>query len=258
MRKPIIAGNWKMNNTPAQAEELVNALIPLVKDAACDVVVCPPFTALAAVSKLIEGTNIALGAQNIHWAPKGAFTGEISADMLKALNVSYAIIGHSERRQYFGETDASVNCRLKAALEAGITPIVCVGESLEQRESGVTGKIVSGQTVAACESNYRQALANYGLIGAGQANISSGDSRTQDGIIAEIRTAVINCDTHFYVRLENSVGYLDFNAAEVPRAVLLDKGDRIWYDYVLDSAEFPENGIVPATGFRFEGEEPAA
>ena len=149
MRKPIIAGNWKMNNTPAQAEELVNALIPLVKDAACDVVVCPPFTALSAVSKLIEGTNIALGAQNIHWAPKGAFTGEISADMLKALNVSYAIIGHSERRQYFGETDETVNLRLKAALEAGITPIVCVGESLEQRESGVTGKIVSAQTVAA-------------------------------------------------------------------------------------------------------------
>jgi len=115
--------------------------------------------------------------------------------------------------------------------------------------------VETGQTVAACESNYRQALANYGLIGAGETNISVGDSRTQDGFIAEIRTAVIDGDTHFYVRLENSLGYLDFNAAEVPRAVLLDKGDHIWYDFVLDGVEFPENGIVPATGFRFEGEE---
>ena len=149
MRKPIIAGNWKMNMTPAEAERLVAELIPLVKDAACEVVVCPPYVDLALVGKLLAGTNIKLGAQNIHWAPKGAFTGEISADMLLAMGVSHAIVGHSERRQYFGETDETVNKRAKAALEANITPIICVGESLEQRESGVTDTIVSMQTVAA-------------------------------------------------------------------------------------------------------------
>ena len=149
MRKPIIAGNWKMNMTPAEAERLVAELIPLLKDAACEVVVCPPYVDLALVGKLLVGTNIKLGAQSIHWAPKGAFTGEISADMLLAMGVSHAIVGHSERRQYFGETDETVNKRAKAALEANITPIICVGESLEQRESGVTDTIVSKQTVAA-------------------------------------------------------------------------------------------------------------
>ncbi|MCE5189511.1 MAG: triose-phosphate isomerase [Eubacteriales bacterium] len=149
MRRPIIAGNWKMNMTPAEAEQLVAELIPLVKDAKCDVVVCPPYIDLAVVGKLLVGTNIKLGAQNIHWAPKGAFTGEISADMLLAVGVNYVIVGHSERRQYFGETDETVNKRAKAALEANITPIICVGESLEQRESGVTDAIVSKQTVAA-------------------------------------------------------------------------------------------------------------
>ena len=120
--------------------------------------------------------------------------------------------------------------------------------------------VETGQTVAACESNYRQALANAGLIGAGQTGVSGGDVRTQDGIIAEIRTSVIDGNTHFYVRLENGIGFLDFNAAQVPRAVLLDVGDHIWYDYALEGTDFPENGIVAASGFRFAGEEasPAA
>lgn len=151
MRKPIIAGNWKMNKTPEEAKELVTALVPLVKNAKCDVVICPPFVDLCAVKPIIAGTNIHLGVQNIHWAEKGAFTGEISADMLKTHGVEYAIVGHSERRQYFGETDATVNQRAKAAIAAGITPIICVGESLEQRESGVTNAVVSGQTKAALD-----------------------------------------------------------------------------------------------------------
>ncbi|MFR5933047.1 MAG: triose-phosphate isomerase [Oscillospiraceae bacterium] len=148
MRKPIIAGNWKMNMTPSQAKELVTDLIPLVKDAACDVVVCPPYVDIALVAELVKGTNIQVGAQNIHWAEKGAFTGEISAAMLKEAGAAYAIIGHSERRQYFGETDATVNSRTKAALAAGIVPIICVGESLEQREKGETDVVVSGQVKA--------------------------------------------------------------------------------------------------------------
>ena len=148
MRKPIIAGNWKMNMTPSQAKELVTDLIPLVKDAACDVVVCPPYVDIALVAELVKGTNIQVGAQNIHWAEKGAFTGEISAAMLKEAGAAYAIIGHSERRQYFGETDATVNSRTKAALAASIVPIICVGESLEQRENGETDAVVSGQVKA--------------------------------------------------------------------------------------------------------------
>ncbi len=148
MRKPIIAGNWKMNMTPTEAKALVNELIPLVKDAACEVVVCPPYVDLALAAELTRGTNIRVGAQNIHWAEKGAFTGEISAAMLKEAGAQYAIIGHSERRQYFAETDETVNSRAKAALAAGIIPIICVGESLAQREAGETDALVSGQVQA--------------------------------------------------------------------------------------------------------------
>lgn len=151
MRKPIIAGNWKMNKTPREAAELVRALIPLVDDADCEVVVCPPFTALQAVRELIEGTNIKWGAQNVHWAQNGAFTGEISVEMLLELGVAYAIVGHSERRQYFGDTDQSVNARAKAAFAGGITPIICVGETLEQRERGETDQIVFQQAVSALD-----------------------------------------------------------------------------------------------------------
>ena len=193
MRKPIIAGNWKMNMTPADAETLVSALIPLVKDAKCDVVVCPPYVDLSVVSRLVTGTNIHLGAQNIHWAAKGAFTGEVSADMLKAFGVEYAIIGHSERRQYFGETDEGVNARAKAALAVGITPIICVGETLEQRESGVTAAFVSGQAKAALagmsEEDVKSLVIAYEPIWA----IGTGKTATADdanATIGVIRRAV--------------------------------------------------------------------
>jgi triosephosphate isomerase len=146
MRRPIIAGNWKMNKTPAEAAELVKTLVPLVADAEAEVVVCPPFVCLEAVRKVIEGTNIKLGAQNVHFEKSGAFTGEISADMLLAMGVEYVIIGHSERRQYFGETDCTVNKRARAALAAGLKPIICVGESLAERENGITDELVGMQT----------------------------------------------------------------------------------------------------------------
>ena len=149
MRTPIIAGNWKMNKTPSEAKALINELKPLVADAACEVVICPPFTDLYAAAEAIKGSNIKLGAQNVHWAASGAFTGEISAAMLREIGVEYVVIGHSERRQYFGETDETVNKRAVFALQNGIKPIICVGESLEQREAGITKKLVSDQTVAA-------------------------------------------------------------------------------------------------------------
>ena len=149
MRKPIIAGNWKMNKTPSEARELVTALAPLVKDAVCDVVICTPAVNFAAVSEAIKGTNIKLGAQNMHWKESGAYTGELSAAMLRECGVEYVILGHSERRQYFGETDATVNLRTLAAVKAGLTPIVCVGEKKEEREAGYTNALVSYQTLIA-------------------------------------------------------------------------------------------------------------
>ena len=149
MRKPIIAGNWKMNKTPEEAKELVSALIPLVKDADCDVVVCVPAADYTVVAETIKGTNIKLGAQNVHFAEKGAYTGELSAEMLKASGCEYVIIGHSERRQYFGETDKTVNKRTVAAVNAGLKAIVCVGENKEERETGYTDYIVTFQTLMA-------------------------------------------------------------------------------------------------------------
>ena len=149
MRKPIIAGNWKMNKTPSEAKALVSALVPLVADAKCDVVVCTPAVDFAAVSEVIKGTNIKLGAENMHWKESGAFTGELSAAMLKESGVEYVILGHSERRQYFGETDATVNLRALAAVKAGLTPIICVGEKKEEREAGYTNTLVTYQTLIA-------------------------------------------------------------------------------------------------------------
>ncbi|MBO4472948.1 MAG: triose-phosphate isomerase [Clostridia bacterium] len=149
MRTPIIAGNWKMNNTIAATKALVTELIPLVKDAKAEVVICTPYTDLATAVELTKGTNIKVGAENVHWAEKGAFTGEISADMLVELGVTYVIIGHSERRQYFGETDQTVNARVKAALAKGLKPIICVGETLEEREGGKVAEVLVRQTTEA-------------------------------------------------------------------------------------------------------------
>ena len=145
MRKPIIAGNWKMNNTASEGVALIEALKPLVENANCDVVMCVPAIDIPAAAEALKGSNIGLGAQNVHFAQKGAFTGEISADMLREYGVKYVIICHSERRQYFGETDETVNKSTLAALEAGLTPIVCIGESLEERESGKTEKVLDKQ-----------------------------------------------------------------------------------------------------------------
>lgn len=160
MRKPIIAGNWKMNKTPEEAVQLVTDLIPLVKDAKCDVVVCPTAVCLSAVSQAIKGTNVKLGAQNVHFAEKGAYTGELSVEMLKAVGCEYVIIGHSERRQYFGETDKSVNMRTVAAVKGGLKAIVCVGEMKDERENGYTDAIVTYQTEMALTGLSAQDLEN--------------------------------------------------------------------------------------------------
>ncbi len=146
MRTPIIAGNWKMNKTPREAAELIAQLNPLVKDAKAQVVVCVPAVAIPAAVEAAKGSNIHVGAQNVHFADAGAYTGEISAAMLTAAGVTHVIIGHSERRQYFGETDETVNQRALAAVNAGLVPIICVGEKKEQREAGYTDALVCYQT----------------------------------------------------------------------------------------------------------------
>ena len=144
-RAAVIAGNWKMNKTASEAKVLLADLIPLVADAKCDVVTCVPFTDIAVAVECTEGTNICVGAENCHFKASGAYTGEISASMLKEAGVKYVIIGHSERRQYFGETDETVNLRARAVIDAGMKVIICVGESLEERELGITEERIGQQ-----------------------------------------------------------------------------------------------------------------
>ncbi|WP_294185244.1 triose-phosphate isomerase [uncultured Clostridium sp.] len=145
MRKPIIAGNWKMNKTLDEALKLVEELKPLVKDAKCDVVICPPYICLNEIVGKVRGTNIKVGAQNMYYEESGAYTGEVSPQMLESIGIDYVIIGHSERRRYFAETDEAVNKKVKKAFEHNIIPIICCGETLEERESNVTREILGRQ-----------------------------------------------------------------------------------------------------------------
>lgn len=195
MRQPIIAGNWKMNNTIAATKALLTDLIPLVKDAKAEVVVCVPYTDIATAGEIIKGTNIKLGAENVHWAEKGAFTGEISADMLVELGVEYVIIGHSERRQYFGETDQTVNARVKAALGKGLKPIICVGETLEEREGGLVESVLVRQTTEAFKDIDKSQLENIVIAYEPVWAIGTGKTATaQDAndTIAIIRDTMAN------------------------------------------------------------------
>ena len=148
-RKAVIAGNWKMNKGPAEAASLIDELKPLVANAACGVVICTPYIDLPLAAEKTKGTNIGVGAQNVHFEKSGAYTGEISADMLVELGIGYAVVGHSERRQYFAETNETVNMRARAAVDAGLCAIVCVGENLTEREQGITMDLVRLQTKVA-------------------------------------------------------------------------------------------------------------
>ena len=229
MRTPIIAGNWKMNKTPEEARQLIVELIPLVKDATAEVVVCPPAVDLLTVKGLVAGTNIKLGAQNMHFEKSGAYTGEISAAMLKEIGVEYVIIGHSERREYFAETDETVNLKVKAALEAGITPIICVGETLEQRESGITAEFVSMQAKLALKDLTPAQVAGLVIAYEPIWAIGTGKTATADEAnetIGAIRNAVRECfgDAADQLRIQYGGSMKPSNAAELMSKKEIDGG----------------------------------
>ncbi len=186
MKNKIIAGNWKMNNNRVQTEQLITELIPLVKDTRNTVIICVPFTDLCKAVKLTKGTNIRVGAQNCHWKESGAYTGEISPSMLTELGVEYVVIGHSERRSYFGETDETVLLRTKAALSAGLKPIVCIGETLEERNSGNMEKVLSRQITDGFKDVTAEELKNiivaYEPVWAIGTGVTATDEQANDAI----------------------------------------------------------------------------
>ena len=185
LRKAVIAGNWKMNKTPAEAKALIEEMKPLVAGADCEVVLCVPFVDIPAAVEAAKGSNIKIGAENVHFKASGAYTGEIAANMLVELGVEYVVIGHSERRQYFGETDQTVNLRTLAALEAGLKPIVCVGETLEQRELGYTETLLKFQTKMALTNVTAEQLKNviiaYEPVWAIGTGVTATDDQADEG-----------------------------------------------------------------------------
>ncbi|MHB9094191.1 MAG: triose-phosphate isomerase [Eubacteriales bacterium] len=209
MRKPIIAGNWKMYKTVEEAIALVSELSTLLDGCTgVEAIVCPPFTALGAVIEAAEGTNITVGAQNMHWEAQGAFTGEVSPVMLKEMGCKYVILGHSERRQYFGESDKNVNKKVKAAFEYGLLPIVCVGEILEQREQGVTEQVVRTQVEGALAGLDRDRVASLVVayepvwaIGTGKT-ASNEDAQQVIGFIRDVIAGMYGAGPADNVRIQ--------------------------------------------------------
>lgn len=229
-RKAIIAGNWKMNKTPAEAKELLTAIAPLVKDADCEVIACVPFVDLQTALEVTEGTNIKIGAENCHWEEKGAYTGEISSKMLTSMGVEYVVLGHSERRQYFGETDETVNKRTKAALAAGLKPIVCVGELLWERECDITEEVIARQIKLdlfdVSEEDVKKTVIAYEPVWA----IGTGKTATADQaeeVCAFIRKTIAklyNQETADAVTIQYGGSMNDANADELVSKTNVDGG----------------------------------
>ena len=221
-RTPIIAGNWKMYKTAAEAVALVRALQAEVAGLnACEIVICPPFTALAAVQPVVAGSHLQVGAQNVHWEKEGAFTGEIAPAMLKELGVRYAVVGHSERRQFFGETDAGVNKRAKAALAAGLRPIVCVGETLPQREANKTAAVVKTQVACSLaglsKNEMLETVIAYEPVWAIGTGKTATPSQAQEvhALIRQLLVALFDADTAARVRLQYGGSVKPDNAKEL-------------------------------------------
>ena len=229
-RKAVIAGNWKMNKTATEAAALIDELIPAVKDAGCEVVICTPFTSLVTAVEKTKGTNIHVGAENVHFEKSGAFTGEISADMLVDLGVEYVITGHSERRQYFAETDETVNKRTLAGLAAGLKVIVCVGENLTQREQGVTEELVRMQTKIALQGVDAEAMKNIIIAYEPVWAIGTGKTATAEeanrvcGIIRETVKEMLGAEAAETVRIQYGGSMNPKNVAELMAQPNIDGG----------------------------------
>ena len=229
-RKTVIAGNWKMNKTPAEATELLTAMIPLVKDADCDVIACVPYVDLQAALDATKGTNIKIGAENCHWEKSGAYTAEVSAPMLRAMGLEYVIIGHSERRQYFGETDVTVNKRVKAALSEGLTVILCVGEYLEQREQGVTAEVCAMQTKIALKDVSAEDMSKIIIAYEPVWAIGTGLTATADqadevcGIIRNVIADLYGAEIAEATTIQYGGSMNDGNAEELLSKVNVDGG----------------------------------
>lgn len=197
MRRKVIAGNWKMNMLPNETIQFIDNLVPFIKDSKDEIIICVPYTDLFYALLLTQGTNIKVGAQNMHWEDSGAYTGEISGKMLKAIGVQYVIIGHSERRQYFGETDETVNKKLKTALEQELKPILCVGENLMQRENGEADEFISKQIKLALKDitneQAKEIIVAYEPIWA----IGTGKNATPDDANNTIKN-IRNCISKIY------------------------------------------------------------
>ena len=195
MRKKVIAGNWKMNMLPGEAINFIDVLTPMVADANTEVVLCVPFTDLFYAINSAQDTNIHIGAQNVHFEESGAYTGEVSASMLESINCEYVIIGHSERRQYFAETDETVNKKIKAALAHNLMPIVCVGEKLEEREAGIATQIITDQTTKALEGLSKEEVSKVIIAYEPIWAIGTGKTATSEDAnnsIKDIRARVAN------------------------------------------------------------------
>ena len=231
MRRTVIAGNWKMNMTPAQTKAFIEELAPMVKGMdKCDVVLCVPAIDIPAAVEAAKGTNINIGAENVHFKASGAYTGEISAEMLVEAGVKYVVIGHSERRQYFGETDQTVNLRTLAAVNAGLTAIVCVGETLEQRELGYTETLLKYQTKMALTGISRDQLKNIVVAYEPVWAIGTGVTATADqadegnGYVRAAIAEVYGADVAETVTVQYGGSMNDANAAELLSKVNVDGG----------------------------------
>ncbi len=230
LRKAVSAGNWKMNMTPSQTTALINEMTPLVAGADCEVVLCVPFVDIAAAIEAAKGSNIKIGAENVHFKSSGAYTGEISADMLKETGVEYVVVGHSERRQYFGETDQTVNLRSLAAIKAGLKPIICVGETLEQRELGYTETLLKYQTKMALTNVSAEELKNVVIAYEPVWAIGTGVTATADqadegnGYVRAAIAEAYGADVAETVTIQYGGSMNAGNAAELVSKVNVDGG----------------------------------
>ena len=230
LRRAVIAGNWKMNMTPAETTELIAQMKPLVAQAGCSVVICTPYVDLCAALEAAKGSNVEIGAQNCHWAEKGAFTGEVSAKMLAAMQVPYVIVGHSERRTYFGDNDVTVRDRLRAALDEGLCGILCVGETLEQREQGITVDLVRMQVKIALKDvkpeDAKKAVIAYEpiwAIGTGRT-ATSVQAEEVCGAIRQVVSEIYGTEVAEEIRVQYGGSVNAGNAAELFAMPNIDGG----------------------------------